>query len=118
MAPSDDRGQMTEDRLKFAYLSSVLCRPSSGFLVVLATLADDVGDVVLLFLLRHDEGAVVHRLFFDLDVLVAFASGGLATLALLVRLFERDELGLGHLGRRNLFLGDRRAGGVGPRAGA
>src|SRR5262250_2818804 len=80
---SDDRDQMSENRS----LTSDIRHPTSGLLVVLAV-ADDVGDVVLLFLLRHDEGAIVHRFFFDFHVLVAFDRGGLGALRFLVRLLQ------------------------------
>src|SRR5262249_24911614 len=103
MAPSDDGGQTTDDG--FLYQSSVVRPRSSGLLVILAV-ADDVGDVVLLFLLRHDEGAIVHRLFFDFHVLIAFDGGWLGALRLLVRLFQRNELGLGHFRRRRFLFGD------------
>src|ERR1700736_4500328 len=119
---SDDRCRMTDHRpagRQISHLISDIRHLTSGFLVVFDAVADDVGDVLLLFLLRHVEGAVVERLVFHLHLVVAaFDRDRLGALDLLVRLLERNELGLGYFGRGHLLLGDRRADGVGARAGA
>src|SRR5262245_6991893 len=85
-------------------------RRSSRLLFVL-DVADDVGHVLVAFLLLLDEGGIVHALIvLDLDLVVAafgrLAIAGLLALALGIRLLERDELGVGGLRcHRRFFLG-------------
>src|SRR5712691_7815844 len=97
-------------------------RPRSGLLLVL-DVADDVGDVLVAFLLLLDEGSVVHALVLELDLFLGalgcLALGRLLALGLRVSLLERNELGLGGLRRHHLFLrrgrrGACRGGGLRP----
>src|SRR5262245_66589617 len=76
--------------------------PLVSALLLVLDVADDVGHVLVAFLLLLDEGRVVHALIvLDLHVLLAalrrlgrllLATGGLG-----VGILERDELGLGGL---------------------
>src|SRR3981081_4608017 len=89
-------------------------------LLVAADVADDVGDVLVAFLLVGDEGGIIIVVAFDglvdLDVVFRFGNDGLdlAGVLLGVGFLERHQLfGLGGVGR--LF---GRGGGGGARRGA
>src|SRR6516165_6839494 len=85
--------------------------PASRFLLVVAA-PDDVGDVLVAFLLLLDEGGVVHALVFDLHLFLGalgrLAFGRLLALGLRVRFLKRDEFGLRGLRRHHLFFRRRR----------
>src|SRR5882724_2101953 len=63
-------------------------RTPSSLLLVLDVAADDVGDIVVLFFLGHDEGGIVDRFVLD----VVLARDLLAALRLRVGIFQRDQL--------------------------
>src|SRR5215472_5502653 len=83
----------------------------SRFLLVL-DVADDIGHVLVAFLLLLDEGGVVHLLVLELDLVLAALGRPfrrLLALGLGVRLLQRDEFGLLGLRRLGFLLG----GGLG-----
>jgi hypothetical protein len=71
---------------------------ATSSLLLVVDVPDDVGDVLVAFLLLFDESGVVQSLVFELDlVLGAFdrlAIGGLLTLGFGVRVLERNKFGL------------------------
>src|SRR5215203_2916527 len=97
-------------------------RPGSSLFLV-RYVANDVGDVLVTFLLFLNEGGVI-KSFVDLDILGAldhFAFGGnFLARRLGVRIRKRDELGICGLGNNGLFfhgrLGACRCGGLRPAA--
>src|SRR5215472_15977938 len=101
MAPPGIRDQISENKQpgESAALNScslITDAWQSSFLLVLHV-ADDIGHVLVAFLLLLDEGGVVHGLVLELDVLVAALDRlafRLLTLGLRIRLLERDELSL------------------------
>src|ERR1700688_4942202 len=77
---------------------------NSCLLVVLDALADDVGHVVRVLLLGHDEGGIVERLVVGLGPGGAFPGRRLGALGLLLGVLERDQLGVGRLRHGDLLL--------------
>src|SRR5580704_13271670 len=68
---------------------------SSLLLLVIADVADDVGDVLVAFFLVGDDGGIVIVVFVDLDIVFRFGNDGLDLAGVL--------LGVGFVERHQLF---------------